>query len=85
VETDASGTTAEVEHPPADEPHRAALPATTTSGNGARYQPGSPVKHTPIVALDDLDHMTSGEEIAQQMTEGTFSGPERRAQHREGA
>ncbi len=79
VQADAPSAAADIEHPPAHEPHRATL-----------LRPPRPERRqvigrltsedAPIVALDDLDDATPGEEIAQQVTEGVFSGREN-AQH----
>jgi hypothetical protein len=79
VQADAPSAAANIEHPPAHEPHRATL-LRPPRPEGRQIVVRLTSEDAPIVALDDLDAATPGEEIAQQVTEGVFSGRENGAQ-----
>jgi hypothetical protein len=79
VQADAPGATTEIEHAPAHESHRAAL-LRPPGPERRQVQARLARENAPVVTLDDLDRVTPGEQIAQQVPEGVLSGRENGAQ-----
>ena len=75
VQADAPGAATEIEHAPPHEPHRAAF-LRPPGPKRREVKAWVAREDVPVVTLDDLETMTPGDQIPQQVPEGVLSGSE---------